>query len=73
MLLPTGLQCNSIQMAEAVQQEYVLVGGAGLYPKVNVANTVHLSKHYSYCLKSQNGGRKDRSSKRHLIADDRDK
>ena len=28
----------------------VLVGGARLYPRVNVANTVHLSKHHSYYL-----------------------
>ena len=55
--LPTGLQCDLIQM---VQQEYVFVKGTWLYPKVNVANTVHLSKHHSYCLQSQNRGHGDR-------------
>ena len=53
-------------MAEVVQQEYVLVGGAWLYPRVNVANTVDL-------LHSQNRLRKDRPPERDLIADDRDK
>ena len=43
------------------------------YPIVNVANTVHLSKHHSYCLKNQNRGRKDRPLERHLIVDDHDK
>ena len=40
--LPADLQCDPVQMAEIVQQEYVLVGGARLYPRVNVAKTVHL-------------------------------
>ena len=30
--LPAGLQCDPVQMAEVVQQEYVLVGGACLHP-----------------------------------------
>ena len=30
--LPAGLQCDPVQMAEDVQQEYVLVGGAWLHP-----------------------------------------
>ena len=42
--LPTGLQCNPVLMAEVIHQEYILVSGAWLYPRVNVANTVHLSK-----------------------------
>ena len=61
--LPTGLQCDPIQMAEVVQQEYILISGAWLYPRVNVANIVHLSKHYNYCLQSQNRGCKDRPPK----------
>ena len=61
--LPVGLQCDPVQIAEVVQQEYVLVG-------VNVPTTVHLSKHHSYCLHIQNRGRRDRSPDRHLIADD---
>ena len=69
----SSLECDPFQMAEVVQQEYVLVGGAWLYPRVNVANTVHLSKHHSYCLQSQNKGRKDRPPERHLIANDHDK
>ena len=40
--LPAGLQCDPVQMADVVQQEYVLVGGAWLYPRVNVTNIVHL-------------------------------
>ena len=47
---PAGLQCDPVQTAGVVQQEYVLIGGAWLYHRVNVANTVHLSKHNSYCL-----------------------
>ena len=50
--LPTGLQCNPNQMAEHVQQEYVFISGAWLHPRVNVANSVHLSDHHSYCLQS---------------------
>ena len=73
LLLPAGLQCNPVEMAEVVQQEYVLIGGAWLFPRANVANTVHLSTHHSYCLQSQNRGPKDRLPKHHLIADDRDK
>ena len=60
-------------MAEIVQQEYVLVGWTLFYPRVNVTNTVHLSKHHSYCLQRQNRGLKDRYLECHLIADDRDK
>ena len=71
--LPADLQCNHVQLAEVVQQEYVLDGGAWLYPRVNVANTVHLSKHHSYCLQSQSRDRKDRPPERHLIADYHDK
>ena len=58
--LPSGLQCDPIQMAEVVQQEYRFVDGAWLHPRVNVTNTVHLSKHHSYCLQRQNKGCKDR-------------
>ena len=68
--LPAGLQCD--QMAKTVQQEYVLISEAWLYTKVNVVNTVHLSKHHSYCLQSQNRGNKDRPEC-HLIADDHEK
>ena len=71
--LPAGLQCNPIQIAEVVLFEYVLVGGIWLYPRVNVANTVHLPKLHSYCLESQNRGCKDRPPECHLIADDHDK
>ena len=42
ILLPTGIQCDSVQIAEVVQQEYALVGRVWLYPRVNVANTDHL-------------------------------
>ena len=73
MELPAGLQCDPIQTAEVVEQGYALVSGAWLYPRVNVAHTVHPSKHHSYCLLSQNRGRKDRLPECHLIADDRDK
>ena len=68
-----GLQCDPVQMFEVVQQEYILVGGAWLYPRVNGANTVYLSKYYRYCLKNQNRGSKDRSPERHLIVEHRDK
>ena len=71
--LPAGLQCDPIQMAEVIQLEYVLVGGSWLYRSVNVANTVHLAKHHSYCLQCQNRGREDRPPEHHLIADDSDK
>ena len=71
--LPADLQCDPVQMAEVVEQVYVLIGRAWLYPRVNFANTVHLSKHHSYCLQSQISVSKDRPSERHLIADDRDK
>ena len=40
--LPAGLQCDPVQMAEVVQQNYVLVDGAWLYSRVNVANTIDL-------------------------------
>ena len=73
ILLPAGLQYDPIQMAEVVQQEYILIGGIWLCPRLNVANNVHLKKHHSYCLQSQNRGRKDRPSECHLIADDCDK
>ena len=62
--LPVGLKCDPVQMAEVVQQEYILVGRARLYPGVNVANTVYLSNHHGYCLQSQNKGRKDMSPER---------
>ena len=65
--LPVGLQCYPVQMTEVVQQEYVLIREAWLYPRVNVPNTVHLSKHHSYCLQSQNRGRNDRPPEHHLI------
>ena len=42
--LPADLQCDSVQIAEVVQQDYVPVSGIWLYPRVNVANTVHLSR-----------------------------
>ena len=35
-------------MDEVAQQEYVLVGGAWLYPKMNVANTVHSGNSYFF-------------------------
>ena len=62
------LKMRPDEMSEVVQQEYVvlLIGGAWLYPRVNVANTVYLSNHHSYCLHIQIRGR-------HLIADLRDK
>ena len=47
--LPAGLQCDPVQMAEVVQQEYMLIIRTWLYPRVNVANTVHC-----YCLQCQN-------------------
>ena len=71
--LPAHLQCIPIQMAEVVQQEYILIGGVWLYPRVNVANTIHPSKRNSYCLQSQNRGLKDRPPEHPLIADDHDK
>ena len=49
--LPAGLQCDPIQKTEAVQQEHALVRVAWLYPRMNVANTVHLWKHHSYCCR----------------------
>ena len=74
--LPAGLQCDPVQMAEVLrtfQQVYVLFDGAWLYSRVNVANTVHLSKHHSYRLQSLNRVRKDRPPESHLIADYSDK
>ena len=71
--LPARLQCDPVEMAKFVQQEYLLVDGAWLYPRMIVANIVHLSKHHSYYLQSQNRGCKDRPPERHLIADDSDK
>ena len=71
--LPIGLKCDHLQMAEVVQQEYVLIGGAWLYPRVNVATTVHLSKHHRYCLQSQNRGHNDKPPACHLIAKDHNK
>ena len=62
--LPADLQCDPVQMAEVVEQVYVLIGRAWLYPRVNFANTVHFSKHRSYCLQSQNRGYKDRTPDR---------
>ena len=46
-------------------------GGTWLYPRVNVANTVHISKHHSYCLQSHNRRHKDRPPEYHLIVDNR--
>ena len=45
-----GLQCIPIQMAEVVWQEYEFVSGTWLYPRVNVANTIHIWKLHSYYL-----------------------
>ena len=59
-------------MAEVVQQVYVLVGEAWLYPRVNVADTVYLSKH-TVTAGSHNRERKDRPPEGQLLADDRDK
>ena len=56
---PVGLEFDPVQLSEVVQQEYVLVGRAWLYLRVNVANAVHLSKQNSYCLQCQNRGHKD--------------
>ena len=39
--LPAGLHCDFTQMAEVVQEKYVLNVGAWLYPTMNVANTVN--------------------------------
>ena len=41
---PQTYSVTPFKNAEVLQQEYVLVGGAWLYPEVNVANTVHLSE-----------------------------
>ena len=71
--LPACLQCDPVQSAEVLQQEYVLVGGTLVYHRENVVNTVHISKYQRYCLQSQNRGHKDRFSERHLFADDRDR
>ena len=38
--------------SEVVQLEYVPVGGAWVYPRVNVTNIVRPSKHHSYCLRA---------------------
>ena len=46
--LPAGLKFNHVQMAKVVQEEYVLVGGTWLCPRVNITNIVHLSKHHTY-------------------------
>ena len=73
MQLPIGLQYEAVQLAEVFQREYVLVGRARLYLRLNVANTVQLSKRHSYCLQSHNRGRKDRPLEPHLIANDHDK
>ena len=67
--LPSGLQCDPIQIVEVVQQEYILISGVWLSPRVNVANTFHLSKNHSYCMQRQNSERKNRSPEHHLIAD----
>ena len=37
--LPARLQSDPVQMAEVVQREYVLVGGAWLCPRLNVAES----------------------------------
>ena len=52
--LPAGLKCDPIQMAEVVQQEYILVRRAWLYPRVNVAPL----KAPQLLLQSQNRGAK---------------
>ena len=57
-------------MAEVIQQEYDLVGGAWLFTRVNVANTVHLSQHHSYCLQSENKGRKYRPHEPKTVTDE---
>ena len=64
MQLLASVQSDPVQMAEIVQQEYLLIGGAWLYPRVNVANTVDLSKQHSYCLQRQKRGHKDRPPER---------
>ena len=61
------------KLAEVVQEEYVLNSGTWLYPRVNAANTIHLSTHHSYCLQSQNRGHKDRPPGHYPIVDDHDK
>ena len=66
----TGLQCELVKMVEVVQQEYVFLDGELSYPRVNIAKTVHIWKHRSYCLHSQNRGRKDRHLKSHLTTND---
>ena len=57
--LPTGLQCDPIQIAEVVQQEYILVGVAWLYLRVNVCK---------HCKVTTEGAKTDL-----LIADDSNK
>ena len=60
--LPAGLQCHPFKWLKLFNRS-----GAWLYPRVNVANTFHLSKNHSYCLQNQNRGCKDRPPERHLI------
>ena len=66
--LPAGLQCDPVQMAEVVQQ-YVLVGGTWLYPRVNVANNVHSQSTTVTPYRMKTKGAKTGL----LIADNRDK
>ena len=67
------IHCTQCAAIRRYVHEYALVGRAWLYPRVNVANTAHLSKHHNYCLQSQNRGRKDMPHASHQIAYDRDK
>ena len=47
--LSAGLQCDPIQMAEVVQQEYVLSAGHGCTLEW-IFKHFYLSKHHDYCL-----------------------
>ena len=64
---------NAFKWLKLFNRSTYLINRAWLYPRVNDANTVHLSKHHSYCLQSQNRRCKDRSLECHLIIDDHDK
>ena len=48
-------------------------GWQWFYPIVNVANTAHLLKHYSFCLQRPSRGHMGRRTERHLILDHREK
>ena len=67
---PLAYNATSCSNCWSCSTEVILVGGAWMYPRVNVANTVHLWKHHSYCLQSQNRGCKDRPPEHHLITND---